>query len=350
MRFSVIAPVYGVEKYLKTFVESVLSQTYTDFELILVDDVSPDECPAICDSFAEKDTRVRVIHKAVNEGPGFARNTGLAVAKGDYVLFVDSDDYICSTLLEECNDALDASVDILAYGVNFCYEDAAGKTVRTETLTPQSFFADSKEGKAAVFSILSKSRIFQYNWNKLYKRDFLERCGAQFDQIRLGEDFLFNIYAFAHADCVRSINKAYYNYRKPQHETLASKYRSDFFDISKRKYTLEKEFLENCGCFKDEYAQIVMEGYVKHIVSAVLRNRSKKSGLSKQAQRTLTLEMCTDPITVEVMEQYKPTAMVYRVLCLCIKKQDINTFLSFCLCIEFAQQRLIPFLKKLLKK
>lgn len=93
MILSIIVPVYNVEVYLRKCVDSILAQTFTDFELILVDDGSPDGCPAICDEYAEKDQRVRVIHKE-NGGISSARNAGLDVAQGDYIGFVDSDDYI----------------------------------------------------------------------------------------------------------------------------------------------------------------------------------------------------------------------------------------------------------------
>ena len=90
---SVIVPVYKTEKYLERCINSILNQTYKDIELILVDDGSPDKCPAICDTFAQMDERVKVIHK-VNGGVSTARNTGLEIATGDYIAFVDSDDYI----------------------------------------------------------------------------------------------------------------------------------------------------------------------------------------------------------------------------------------------------------------
>ncbi len=96
---SVIVPVYKVEKYLRRCVDSILSQTFTDFELWLVDDGSPDGCPAICDEYAEKDSRIKVIHKK-NGGLSDARNVALDVMTGKYVTFVDSDDYISSNALE----------------------------------------------------------------------------------------------------------------------------------------------------------------------------------------------------------------------------------------------------------
>ena len=92
---SVIVPVYNVEKYLSRCIDSILSQTFTDFELILVDDGSPDNCGSICDEYAKKDKRIIVIHQQ-NRGVSSARNKGLDIARGEYVTFVDSDDQIGS--------------------------------------------------------------------------------------------------------------------------------------------------------------------------------------------------------------------------------------------------------------
>lgn len=95
-RFSIVIPVYKVEKYLRQCLDSVLAQSYTDFEIVVVDDGSPDNCPAICDAYAAADSRVTVIHKE-NGGLSDARNAGLLAATGEYVIFMDSDDYYLST-------------------------------------------------------------------------------------------------------------------------------------------------------------------------------------------------------------------------------------------------------------
>ena len=96
---SVIVPVYNVEPYLRQCIDSILNQTYTDFELILVDDGSTDRCPEICDKYKEKDDRVRVLHKT-NGGLSDARNHGIDIANGDYITFIDSDDMVSKDYLE----------------------------------------------------------------------------------------------------------------------------------------------------------------------------------------------------------------------------------------------------------
>lgn len=117
MKFSVIVPVYNVEDFLPECLESILNQVYSDFEVILVDDGSTDNCPHLCDQYAEKDNRVRVIHKE-NGGLSDARNTGITVATGDYLLFIDSDDYWYSPLMmKKINDIVETDrVDIVQFG------------------------------------------------------------------------------------------------------------------------------------------------------------------------------------------------------------------------------------------
>lgn len=349
MKFSVIVPIYGVEKYLEECINSILSQTYTDFELILVDDKSPDSCPAICDLFAERDSRVRVIHKPQNEGLGFARNTGLSVALGDYVLFVDSDDKIESNLLEACAEQAEDGTDILVFGVNFCYENANCAVIRTETASPKPFCAKAKKEIAQMFANLNQSRVFQYAWNKIYKRTFLLDAGVLFESTKLIEDFLFNIAVFPRAGCIKSVDNAYYNYRKPSHETLASKYNPDFFNLCKRKYHLEKQFLISCDSL-DEFQPLLHEMYVKHFVSAVIRNRSKRAGLSRDKQKALLLAMCEDEVTAEVVSRYSSQGFIYKALCKNIQKKNISVLLMLCACIDFVQQNILPVLKKLLSR
>ena len=105
---SVVIPIYKVEKYLCECVDSVINQTYTNLEIILVDDGSPDNCPAICDDYASKDSRIKVIHKE-NGGQSSARNAGIKIAKGEYISFIDSDDYVSPVYIEQLYSTLKRS-------------------------------------------------------------------------------------------------------------------------------------------------------------------------------------------------------------------------------------------------
>ncbi len=341
MRFSLIVPVYGVEKYLDECVSSLLSQTYTDFEIILVDDRSPDGCPAMCDALADKDDRIRVIHKSQNEGLGFARNTGLSAALGDYVLFVDSDDTISENCLAECNKVLDDAPDIAVWGMTMRYEDDAGNTVREDVIKPESFYSDCDEKKGKMFKMLSEHRVFQYACNKAYSREFLEKCDKKFEQTKLIEDFLFNIDIFKAARTVRSLDASFYYYRKPTHQTLASKYSPEFFELAKRKFLLEKSFLEYIGMYKGDCRDRVFENHIKHFVSAILRNASTSANLTKKEQNTLISEMICDETVQYVISEFEPRDKKIKIIMALMKRKKAAVLRVFCTSADRILHKLI---------
>lgn len=163
---SVIVPVYKVEPYLDRCVQSIVDQTYTNLEIILVDDGSPDRCPQMCDEWAKRDSRIRVIHKE-NGGLSDARNAGMAIAAGEYIAFVDSDDWLSPAFMEKLHTAV---------VVNDC--DAAGcKLKMTHGEKVENNLGDGKllriVDRVTAVSDLIDDRIRQVVWNKLYKRDLI---------------------------------------------------------------------------------------------------------------------------------------------------------------------------------
>lgn len=165
---SIIIPVYGVEKYLERCVDSVLNQTYSNIEVLLVDDGSLDNCPKICDNYAEIDSRIKVIHKE-NGGLSSARNCGLKIANGDYIGFVDSDDYIEPEMFEKLMFVLlKTNSDISICGVKDEYEDVKpGIPSDVNYVTKQTVI----NGSQALQYVLKDTVIVSHAWDKLYKAE-----------------------------------------------------------------------------------------------------------------------------------------------------------------------------------
>lgn len=326
MRFSVIVPVYRTGQYLDGCVRSVLRQSCRDLELILVDDCCPDGCGKLCDEYAAEDPRVRVIHKPENQGLGFARNTGLEAARGEFILFLDSDDWIDSHLLQRCSEAPEA--DILVFGTTFHYEKNGRREIR---LTAERSAVTPRE-KADVFAMLTRGRIFPYAWNKLYRREFLLNTGVRFEKTHLIEDFLFNIALLPKAGSIRCIPEPLHNYRRPVHETLASRHSEEFFPLAKRKYLLEEAYLTDAQALC--YRPLICQSFVKHLVSAVLRN----AGLSRKDQKARLSAMLRDPVTKSVMEHYQPEGSLYRLLKRWIVNERTATLLIACKAARLVQK------------
>ena len=163
-KVSVIVPIYGVEAYLDRCVRSIVDQTYENLEIILVDDGSPDHCPALCDAWAARDSRIKVIHKE-NGGLSDARNAGMAVATGDLLSFIDSDDAIAPNFLEKLYGALtEHHADVAECAVFYVNEE--GAILRERKAAP----VQTMDHMEALRRLVLEDGIYQTVWNKLYRR------------------------------------------------------------------------------------------------------------------------------------------------------------------------------------
>lgn len=200
---SVIVPIYKVEDYLRRCVDSLLGQTYREFELILVDDGSPDGCGTICDAYAAKDPRVRVIHKE-NGGLSDARNAGLEIAQGDYIAFVDSDDWVSPRYLERLTAGLEAT------GSDIC----ECEIFRTAGASCPEDISDSApeiyETLPALEQLIADGKFHQYVWNKLYRRETIGQI--RFPKGKTNEDEFWTYQVFGRAGRVAKIDGVLYHY------------------------------------------------------------------------------------------------------------------------------------------
>ena len=215
LNFSVIVPIYNVEAYLHHCVESILNQSYEKFELILVDDGSPDNCPAICDAYAEKDCRVKVIHKE-NGGLVSARIAGASIATGDYVCCVDGDDWVHPHFLESFAEAVTAKQpDVICCGFFKAYE-----THEDSCFLPYRYgYYTKRELEEAFFPSLIEDEYAKYFsisiWNKAYKRTLYWPVQNAVDpKIKIGEDGACTFTIMSKADSVYILKDCLYYYRQ----------------------------------------------------------------------------------------------------------------------------------------
>ena len=201
---SVIVPVYNVQDYLERCVNSILAQTYQDFELILVDDGSTDNSPAICDRYQARDARVQVYHKE-NGGPCTARNMGLDLAKGKYICFVDSDDYIESVLLEKIVAVMEQQgIDWCGFGM--VTEDLDGKVLNVVAYLPLEYTVQDE--KSRMIFLLKYLLNYRTGWeqcNHIYRNSIIQENGIRFkgNQVAFAEDLLFSFEYWQYAiSCV----------------------------------------------------------------------------------------------------------------------------------------------------
>jgi glycosyltransferase involved in cell wall biosynthesis len=249
---SVIIPAYNCIKSLKYCVDSVLRQTYADFELILTDDGSKDGSGELCDEFAARDKRIRVIHKP-NGGVSSARNTGIDAANGEYITFCDSDDYLEPNYLATLVNTAEKNPDC---GHIWCgFQTVTG--YKKENAVP-NFTASEAVTYYTLkdYMTLHEMWLDTGPWNKLYKTEIIKNSKVRFSEdLSLGEDWLFNLSYIdaSENDKFAVISKPLYNYVRGNSDSLDSKYRKDLLDIYRR---LNSECLAHLKSWNVPEAQI----------------------------------------------------------------------------------------------
>lgn len=229
-KISVIIPIYKVESYIRKCIESVINQSYENLEIILVDDGSPDACGNICDEYARKDTRIKVIHKE-NSGVSDTRNVGIKNATGDFIGFVDGDDYISSDMfkiLYETIKKYNADISIVSYYEMFNEKVIGGM---------DSNKLDIINKKEAIIELLRDKKIQSYCWNKLFKREMFEKI--EFPSEKYFEDMATMIQIFEKANIIARIEKPEYYYARRNDSIIGSKNLkayNDYVDIMFQKY------------------------------------------------------------------------------------------------------------------
>ena len=233
MFFSVIVPVYNVEKYLKECVDSILNQTFTDFELILVDDGSTDSSPKLCDEYAINDSRVKVIHNQ-NGGASVARNTGMKAAQGKYLINIDSDDYFLSDDVFEklYNNSNDKDIVLFKYQKFFDDENRFEKCSFSYSMVSENdSFVES------VDKLVKADAFFGMAWMKTIKRDIIAENNIYFEEGIVAEDIDWNYELYCHAESLVAIDEAFIAYRQRANSvTSAPKIKS----LTSLLYIIEK--------------------------------------------------------------------------------------------------------------
>lgn len=211
-KFSIIIPCYKVEQYLHQCVDSVLVQTFEDYEVILVDDGSPDGCPAICDEYAIKDNRVKVIHKE-NGGLSDARNAGLDVAKGEYVMFLDSDDWWddknALRKLANCFEKTDADICIIGMKKYFQKQDIFG-----DERTPACDEASALSQAQAINKYMKNNIFVACACDKAVRKSFIETDKQRFVIGQYSEDIEWCCKLLLKNPMITTLTESFYVYRQ----------------------------------------------------------------------------------------------------------------------------------------
>lgn len=302
---TVIIPVYNVEKYLDRCVQSVVDQTYKNLEIILVDDGSPDNCPAICDEWAKKDSRISVVHKK-NAGLGMARNTGIDNATGKYIFFFDSDDYVDTSIVEKCVlSAEKYNSEAVIYGRSEVYDD--GRIIAKSLKAPKEFFDSQEVVNEVLPSMYTYDMGFGVSaWGKMFSLDIFRKYNLRFVSEReiISEDAYFALEFFSRVSAVSIVNESLYFYYK-RGDSLSRVFRADrhekndiFYQKSMDYINAEKLPRKVVTHFTARYHMYVLSA-MKQLLLSDLPKKEKRARLKEMFRgETLRSSLNSDILRV----------------------------------------------------
>lgn len=288
---SIIVPVYKTKDYLRQCIESLLSQTYRSVEIILVDDGSPDECPALCDVYASKDKRIRVIHKE-NGGLSSAREAGIQHAHGDYIMVVDSDDWLEPNTIAECVEIVlrnDADCVMFGYVREYPQKSIPAHLFDSD-FSYEVSTSEEKIHRRIVGLIGDELRNPQQIDNlstvcmKLYKTDAAKKGRIVSERIvGTSEDTIFNLYALDGCK-ISHINKCFYHYRKSNAQSITAQHKPDLAEKWDVMYGIMQEYIGSSGR-ADEYHTPFLNRVACGMIGLGLNEIGSTESIWKKSQR-----------------------------------------------------------------
>lgn len=318
--FSIVMPVYGVEKYIAKAIESIQKQVYTDWEIIVVDDCTLDKSAQIAEKAAETDERIRVVHHEKNRGLSAARNTGIEEARGEYIWFMDPDDYVDSDVLRWVKDSLEKNgAEIVLFGLIEEYYNKKGNLQYTHAICPlEMLYTEQEELRKRVIQ-LERQTLYGYAWNKIYNLEYIRKKQLQYKDVKLIEDILFNVRFFMDIEKLNILGFTPYHYAKRLDANLTNKFVPEYFAVHRKRIELLFRQHIYWGLCTKEVKEILGSLYGRYILSALERNCDKRSGMKivqrfRWCRRLFKQDLFNELIPAAKAEDSRMLAVTLRLL------------------------------------
>ena len=323
---TVIIPVYQVERYLPKCLDSVINQTYTNINILLVDDGSLDKSGVICDEYALKDSRIQVQHKR-NEGVDKARFSGLNIANGDYVIFIDSDDWLCDK-------------DILRKMVVKAEETNADYVEMGKQHVMDNYGLIKKSSQQSITGLITQPELFNkyyisffgYNilsvniWGKLYRKSVLDKANLTPSGLKMGEDLVFNLNLFPYLKSIYILNDIGYSYR---FGGMTTRYNPSLYPDLKNIYLLKEQLIEKYQYYKaSDFIKIEIKNVLRSdICQQIIFNVGTKDQIISNINKELSDPLWDRALQIKNNPNYFNDPFVRAI-------QDNDAEKAYTLCLE----------------
>lgn len=314
---SVIIPVYKVQDWVGRAIESIQAQTFGDFELLLVDDGSPDESGAICDSYAARDERIKVIHKS-NGGAASARNAAMAVAAGEYLFFMDADDWCEPEMLERMYERAESGpFDLVVAGFYIDTYRSDDKFFREKKCLPSKTYASAREFHEDAYRLFDRNLLYT-PWNKLFRASYLFERDIEFPDV-WWDDLPFNLAVLRDIERVSLMEDAFYHFLRARSESENTKYRAGTFGKREEEDGWMRELYEHWGVRDEASREFLSRRHVERVVGCIETLTCADCPLSPGEKKAEAARMVLAPSVQRAVAEARPGSMMMRVMLLPIR-------------------------------
>lgn len=313
-------PVYNVENYIRPCIDSLLAQTFTQWELIAVDDGTPDNSGVICDEYASKDSRITVIHKE-NGGAPSARNAAIPKAQGEYLYFMDSDDWAEPTMFEDMYSLAkenDADLVVAGYYIDTYYSDT--EFYSQEQSLPSRNFETQSDFREYAHEMFDKNLLYT-PWNKLFRTKYIIDNNIRFKNT-FWDDFPFVL------DVIRDVNKVvltenkYYHFMRARADSETAKYRSDMYEKREEEHGWMLSLYEHWGVDSKESKEMIYRRYIERVIGCVENVTNSACTLTSKEKSQQISKMINSKTTREALKIAEPNSTVMKLMLIPVKMRS----------------------------
>lgn len=341
--FSILVPAYNAESTIEQALRSALAQTETNIEVLVVDDGSTDATEARVLALQREDSRIRYRYQE-NAGPGAARNTGLENCTGDYIIFLDADDWIEPDYLEQVSRLLDARpADVVVSGYVYDFY-RQGKYVSSSRVVPEPTQKSGTREVIRWIPVLDEQRSFSYVWGKVYRAELIRNYGLRFGSSRFGEDYAFNLQFFEYVQQLCVVDCAWCHYQKINSMSLTSVSNRSYYPIGMERYALQRALLERYGCLDAEAQRQMANVHLKTLLAAIVRSRADST---PREHRRFLRQLLDDPANRQAMALSGGNGLAGQACALVLRSRSVLLAWLLGAAVGFSQQHLSGILRSL---
>lgn len=321
-KISIIMPVYKVEEYVGKAIESILDQTLTDFEFLIVDDGTPDRSGEICDEYAAKDSRIHVIHKE-NGGAPSARNVAIDMAQGEYFYFMDSDDWAEPTMLEDMYNLAKrdkAQLVVAGFYIDTYYDK---DQYRTDNFVAESaVYPDRESFRKNAHKLFDKNLLYT-PWNKLYEAKYIMENNIRFPKT-MWDDFPFNLSVVAGIERVTVTDRQYYHFIRARAESETAAYRPNMYEKREDEHGWMVDLYKKWNVHTPEAREFLARRYIERFVGCVENLTNPKCTLSYGEKRKQVKQMLHKQRVDQTLRLAKPRSAYMKLLLIPIRMKNVT--------------------------